>query len=61
MGGELVGIRRVVVGKLPVCPRMNVVQVEIHGYCCQFMWGFSFRTARGLAGRPLSFDFFERF
>jgi hypothetical protein len=39
MGGE-------VVGKLPVCPRMNVVQVEIHGYCCQFIWEFSFRIAR---------------
>jgi hypothetical protein len=37
MGGEVVGIRRVVVVKLPVCHRMNVVQVEIHGYCCQFM------------------------
>jgi hypothetical protein len=37
---------------------MNVVQVEIHGYYCQFMWGFSFRSARGLAGGPLSFDFF---
>jgi hypothetical protein len=30
MGGEVVGIRRVVVWKLPVCPRMNVLQVEIH-------------------------------
>jgi hypothetical protein len=61
MGGEVVGIRRVVVWKLPVCPRMNVVQVEIHGYYCQFIWEFSFRSERGLAGRPLSFDFFERF
>jgi hypothetical protein len=59
MGGEV--FERVVVWKLPVCPRMNVVQVEIHGYYCQFMWAFSFRSARGLAGRPLSFDFFERF
>jgi hypothetical protein len=40
MGGEVMGIRGVVVWKLPVCPRMNVVQVEIHGYYCQFMWGF---------------------
>jgi hypothetical protein len=56
MAGEV--FERVVVWKLTVCPRMNLVQVEIHGYYCQFMWEFSFRSARGLAGRPLSFDFF---
>jgi hypothetical protein len=44
-----------------ICVPSNeyLVQVEIHGYFSQFMQEFSFRSARGLAGRPRGFNFFK--